>query len=170
MRPIPFRLCSPKMPLPRLPDALRAHRGLRDVRQRAGECTGRELPNDIVVVGAHLDSWDLAPGAHDDGAGWCRPWRWCERFLLPVCAPNARCGGVVYVRRGRRDRRQAYAARAGLHGERHTLAVESDRGGFAPQGFSGDVDDAVLAAVRAWRRIWRLCMPSASCKATVAPM
>jgi Zn-dependent M28 family amino/carboxypeptidase len=34
-----------------------------------GELTGRDLPKEYVVVGGHLDSWDLGTGAHDDGAG-----------------------------------------------------------------------------------------------------
>ena len=34
-----------------------------------GEITGRELPNEVVVIGGHLDSWDLGTGAVDDGAG-----------------------------------------------------------------------------------------------------
>jgi carboxypeptidase Q len=34
-----------------------------------GEFTGRDLPQEYVVVGGHLDSWDLGTGAHDDGAG-----------------------------------------------------------------------------------------------------
>jgi hypothetical protein len=34
-----------------------------------GEITGRELPDEVVVIGGHLDSWDLGTGAVDDGAG-----------------------------------------------------------------------------------------------------
>ena len=34
-----------------------------------GEIKGIEFPNEIMIVGAHLDSWDLGDGAHDDGAG-----------------------------------------------------------------------------------------------------
>jgi carboxypeptidase Q len=34
-----------------------------------GEITGRELPNEVVIIGGHLDSWDLGTGAVDDGAG-----------------------------------------------------------------------------------------------------
>jgi Zn-dependent M28 family amino/carboxypeptidase len=34
-----------------------------------GEVPGRERPNEVVLVGAHLDSWDLGTGAVDDGAG-----------------------------------------------------------------------------------------------------
>ena len=44
-----------------LPDAP-SHNVVADLR-------GRERPDEIVLIGAHLDSWDLGTGAHDDGAG-----------------------------------------------------------------------------------------------------
>ena len=34
-----------------------------------GQITGSEFPDEIIVVGGHLDSWDLGDGSHDDGAG-----------------------------------------------------------------------------------------------------
>ena len=34
-----------------------------------GEIRGTEKPDEVILVGGHIDSWDLSPGAHDDGAG-----------------------------------------------------------------------------------------------------
>jgi hypothetical protein len=102
-----------------------------------GEIAGSELPSEIVLVGGHLDSWDLGVGAHDDGAGCAaaleavallrdlglRP----RRTIRVVLFMDEEFGGTG----GR-----AYAASPLRKGERHILAAESDRGGFVPTGLA----------------------------------
>jgi carboxypeptidase Q len=114
-----------------------------------GEITGSELPNEIILVGGHLDSWDLGVGAHDDAAGCAaaleaigllhdlglRP----RRTIRVVLFMDEEFGGTG----GR-----AYAAAPQRRGERHLVAAESDRGGFVPIGLAvGGRDKKVLDLV-----------------------
>jgi carboxypeptidase Q len=99
-----------------------------------GELTGSEFPRQVVVMGGHLDSWDLGEGAHDDGAGvtqslealsilkrlGLRPKR-TIRVVLFMNEENGGAGG------------RAYAASRGE--EKAFAAIESDSGGFAPRAF-----------------------------------
>jgi carboxypeptidase Q len=113
------------------------------------ELRGRERPDEIVLVGGHLDSWDVGTGAHDDGAGCAiaagaaklikslglRP----RRTVRVVLFANEEFGG---------DAGRAYleAHRAEL--DRHVAAIESDSGCFPPTGFSVRATPAVLARVK----------------------
>ena len=117
-----------------------------------GELTGSELSREIVAVGGHLDSWDLAPAAHDDGAGvvqsievlralkvlGIRPKR-TVRAVLFMCEEFGGIGAFEYARQSQ------------LRGERHLVATESDRGGFKPQGFAvQDPTGRGLARLHEW--------------------
>jgi len=105
-----------------------------------GELRGREKPNEVVVVGGHLDSWDVGAGASDDGGGCVVTWealrlmkklnlrpRRTVRVVLWTNEENGTRGGNGY-----RDQHANEAAN-------HILSVESDTGVFAPArlGFSG---------------------------------
>ncbi len=113
-----------------------------------GEWVGRELPEEIVLVGGHLDAWDVGQGAHDCGAGCCqsmealrllrslglRPRR-TLRAVLFMNEENGRAGGRAY--------REAH------QGERHVLALESDRGAFTPRGFTTDAEGEARLRIEA---------------------
>lgn len=111
-----------------------------------GELTGSELGREIVLVGGHLDSWDLAVGAHDDAAG-------CAASLEAVALlrdlglrPRRTVRVVLFMDEefgGTGGR--AYAVAPERKGERHVVAAESDRGGFAPIGlaFGGRRGEAI---------------------------
>jgi carboxypeptidase Q len=102
-----------------------------------GELTGSEFPKEVILLAGHLDSWDLGTGAHDDGAGCAaalealrlikdlglRPRR-TIRAVLFMDEEFGGTGGRAYVRAPQRK------------GERHLIAAESDRGGFAPAGLA----------------------------------
>ena len=105
-----------------------------------GELTGRERPDEIVLVGCHFDSWDAATGASDDAVGCIVTWeglrlmkklgiqpRRTVRLVLFTNEENGLRGGTAY--------RDAYAGEAA----NHVLAIESDSGVFAPArlAFSG---------------------------------
>lgn len=116
-----------------------------------GELTGTEFPDQYITVGGHLDSWDPAEGAHDDGAGIVqtieilrtlkalgyKP-RHTIRFVLFANEENGLRGGTKYT-----DEAKA-------KNEKHVFALESDAGGFTPRGFGFDVNDAQLAKVKTW--------------------
>jgi carboxypeptidase Q len=102
-----------------------------------GEITGTARPDEIILVGGHLDSWDLAAGAHDDAAGCAAALEAlallkdaglrARRTIRAVLFMDEEFGGTG----GR-----AYAASPLRAGERHLAAAESDRGGFVPIGLA----------------------------------
>lgn len=111
-----------------------------------GELVGRETPAEIVLVGAHLDSWDVSEGAHDDGAGCAQALEAVRLLRALELRPRRTLRVVLYMNeenglRGARAYAETHAAELG----RHVLALESDRGGFAPRGFISDANPAARA-------------------------
>lgn len=115
------------------------------------ELRGREKPDEIVLIGGHLDSWDVGQGAHDDGTGvimsmqaisllkqlGLRP----RRTIRAVLFTNEECG---------LDGARSYAERYKADVARHVAALESDAGGFRPLGFNMTGAAAALTTVRGW--------------------
>lgn len=101
-----------------------------------GEIRGTTFPDQIMVVGGHLDSWDIAPGAHDDGAGIVQSMEVLRIFRALGIKPRhtLRCVAFVNEENGGGGAR-AYAAGAKAAGEKHIFALETDSGGFQPAGF-----------------------------------
>jgi carboxypeptidase Q len=115
-----------------------------------GELRGREKPEEVVVVGGHLDSWDVGAGASDDGGGCIVTWealrimkklnlrpRRTVRVVLFTNEENGGRGGIGY-----RDQHRAELAK-------HVMMLESDGGVFRPLGFGFTGNDAGRATVRA---------------------
>jgi hypothetical protein len=116
-----------------------------------GELTGSEFPDQIITIGGHLDSWDPAEGAHDDGAGVVhtieilralkaigyKP-KHTIRFVLFMNEENGLRGGTKY------------AEEAKAKNEKHIFALESDAGGFTPRGFSFGGTPEQLEKLRSW--------------------
>jgi hypothetical protein len=114
-----------------------------------GEIVGSDEPDEIVVLAAHIDSWDVGQGAHDDGTGCAimmqaltvlrrlelRPRR-TIRVVLYTNEENGLRGAKGYV-----DAHRAELAN-------HVMAVESDSGGFAPRGFEVSGADGAVPKVR----------------------
>ncbi len=101
-----------------------------------GELVGREAPDEIVVIGGHLDSWDVGQGAHDDGAG-CVTMMQAITVLKKLGLQPRRTIRVVLFTNEENGVRgaKAYAADHAAELPRTVLAVESDGGGFSPRGF-----------------------------------
>jgi carboxypeptidase Q len=117
-----------------------------------GELRGNDLPKEIIVVGGHLDSWDLAEGAHDDGAG-CVQSIEALRILKSIgYKPKRTIRAVMFMNEENGLRGgQKYAELALENKEAHVAAIESDRGGFAPRGFTMTAGDAARDLVRSWK-------------------
>jgi carboxypeptidase Q len=165
-----YRAGTPPIPAAAIPteDALRlqrlAHRG-EPVRLRlsmeaamqgeaesanvVGEIVGRERPREIVVIGGHIDSWDVGTGAVDDGGGCVVVWealrllkslnvrpRRTVRVVLFTNEENGLRGGLAY-----RDRHRAELAD-------HVMMLESDGGVFRPRGFGFSGNDRARATVQ----------------------
>jgi carboxypeptidase Q len=101
-----------------------------------GEIKGSEKPDEIIVVGGHLDSWDLAEGAHDDGAGCVQSMEVLRIMKALNIKPKRTIRAVMFMNEenGLRGGVQ-YADLAKKNNEKHIAAVESDNGGFTPRGF-----------------------------------
>ena len=102
-----------------------------------GEIRGSEKPEEIILIGGHLDSWDLSPGAHDDGSGCSQSVEALRLIKELGLKPRRTIRAVLFMDEenggtGGRD----YARSENRKKEINRLAMESDRGGFLPLGFS----------------------------------
>jgi carboxypeptidase Q len=118
-------------------------------RNVVAEIVGRERPDEVVVVGGHIDSWDVGQGAMDDGGGAVGAWeavrlmkrlnlrpRRTVRVVLWTAEENGGSGGLAYA-----------ASQAGQYGK-HVLAIESDNGVFNPKGIVLAASDSTAAIVQ----------------------
>jgi len=110
-----------------------------------GEIRGSEKPDEIIVVGGHLDSWDVGQGAHDDGAGSVQSMDVLQVLKRLNYKPKRtiRCVLFMNEENGLAGGR-AYAAEALRKKEKHLAAIESDRGGFTPRGFTCEGDASIF--------------------------
>lgn len=124
------------------------HQGMVTSRNLIGEIPGRELPEEIVVVGCHIDSWDVGQGAQDDGAGCLIAWesvrllhelemvpRRTVRVVLFTNEENGLGGGRAYA--------ETHAD------EVHQALFESDTGNGLADGFR--LDTSGLSDANAYR-------------------
>lgn len=121
-----------------------------------GEITGSEYPDEIILVGGHLDSWDVGDGAHDDGAGCVQSMEVLRLFQQLDYKPKRTLRVVLFMNEenGLRGGRK-YAEMAALKGETHIFALESDEGGFTPRGFNFDLPDHEFAQIRSWEPLFK---------------
>ncbi len=120
-----------------------------------GEIKGSEKPNEIILVGGHLDSWDVGGGAHDDGSGCVQSMevfyllkkigykpRRTLRCVLFMNEENGLAGGKTYAKISKEN------------GEFHYAAIESDAGGFTPKAFTYDIDTSTIKNYSAFFEEW----------------
>lgn len=117
-----------------------------------GEIKGTEKPDEIIVVGGHLDSWDVGEGAHDDGTGCMQSIEVLRLFNDLGIKPKRTVRAVLFMNEenGLRGGRK-YAEVAKAKGEKHVAAIESDAGGFTPRGFGIDGNDGQYSKVLTWK-------------------
>lgn len=130
---------------------------LKDVQSYnvIGELTGTQYPNQIIIVGGHLDSWDLGDGSHDDGAGCVQSMDVLRLLKLTGIRPKRTIRVVLFMNEenGLRGGLK-YAEVAKRKGERHIFALESDSGGFTPRGFSFDGPDYKISQILEWKSLF----------------
>jgi hypothetical protein len=104
-----------------------------------GEITGTENPNKFITVGGHLDSWDLAEGAHDDGTGVMQSIEVLRILKAMGYKPKNSIRAVMFMNEENGAKGgMKYAELAAQNKEQHIAAIETDEGGFVPRGFSFD--------------------------------
>lgn len=119
-----------------------------------GEITGKK-DKSVIVVGGHLDSWDVGEGAHDDGTGIVQSIEVLRTFkklgiknnhtIRVVCFANEENGVKGGIQ---------YGKTAKENNEKHLFALESDAGGFTPRGISLEMDDAKRNQIKGWSALF----------------
>ncbi|WP_312286030.1 M20/M25/M40 family metallo-hydrolase [Chryseobacterium gleum] len=119
-----------------------------------GEITGKK-DQSVIVVGGHLDSWDVGEGAHDDGAGIVQSIEVLRTFkklgiqnnhtIRVVCFANEENGVKGGIQYGKTVKEK---------NEKHLFAIETDAGGFAPRGIALDMDDAKRNQIKSWSNLF----------------
>jgi Zn-dependent M28 family amino/carboxypeptidase len=102
-----------------------------------------------VLIGGHLDGWDVGHGAHDDGAGCAHVLEVVRLFRELGLRPRRTVRVVLFMNEenglmGARAYRDAHADEL----DRHVMALESDRGGFTPRGFTTNANARALQILR----------------------
>jgi hypothetical protein len=100
------------------------------------EIRGSELPDEVVVMGGHYDSWDVGQGAHDDGAACVAAWQ-ALRLIHQLGLRPRRTLRVVLWTNEENGLAGARAYREWLGEEvtGHVAAIEMDGGAERPVGF-----------------------------------
>ncbi|MDR4890526.1 MULTISPECIES: M20/M25/M40 family metallo-hydrolase [unclassified Chryseobacterium] len=119
-----------------------------------GEITGKK-DQSVIVVGGHLDSWDVGEGAHDDGAGIVQSIEVLRTFkklglqnnhtIRVVCFANEENGVKGGIQYGKTVKEK---------NEKHLFAIETDAGGFAPRGIALDMDDTKRNQIKSWSNLF----------------
>lgn len=124
---------------------------LPDVPSRnvVAEIVGSEKPDEVVVLGGHIDSWDVGQGAMDDGGGCVAAWEAVRLIKQLGLKPRRTIRVVLWTNeengsRGALGYRDAHANEL----DKHVLAMESDFGVFKPLGYFVAGPDSAIAIAR----------------------
>jgi carboxypeptidase Q len=119
-----------------------------------GELKGSEFPDEFITVGGHLDSWDAAEGAHDDGAGCVQTIEILRAFKALGYQPKRSIRFVLFANEenGLRGGTK-YAEEAKAKGEKHLFALESDAGGFTPRAFGVSANEEQFQKISSWKTL-----------------
>ena len=114
-----------------------------------GEIRGRELPDEIVVVSGHFDSWDVGTGSTDDGGGCVVSWEALRLMRKLGLRPRRTVRVVLFTNeenglRGGADYRERYRQQLA----NHVLMFESDSGVFKPTGFGFSGTDSARRTIQ----------------------
>lgn len=120
-----------------------------------GEIKGTEHPDRIMVVGGHLDSWDLGDGSHDDGAGCVQSMEVLNIFKNIGYKPKNTLRVVLFMNEenGVRGGKE-YETQSRKNNENHIFALESDSGGFSPRGFTIEADEVNFNKISSWSTLF----------------
>jgi hypothetical protein len=123
-----------------------------------GEIRGKDFPDEVIVVGGHIDSWDVGDGAHDDGAGCVQSIETLDLFKRLNIISKRTLRTVLFINEETGlTGAKVYAEFADTSKQTHLAAIESDRGAFTPLGFSVDTDSTELInMINSWLPILKL--------------
>ena len=120
-----------------------------------GEIKGSEFPDEYILVGGHLDSWDLGDGSHDDGAGCVQSMEVLRLFKILEIKPKRTLRAVLFMNEenGLRGAKK-YASESRKNKENHIFALESDAGAFTPRGFYFEADSKNFNQILSWKDLF----------------
>lgn len=119
-----------------------------------GEIPGKK-DKSVILVGAHLDSWDITEGAHDDGAGVVQCLEVLRAFKALEIENNHTIRVVLYANEENGVRGgETYAAQVRKKQEKHIFAIESDAGGYSPRGISLDMVPQRRRLIFEWKPLF----------------
>lgn len=126
-----------------------------------GELKGTEFPAEYITIGGHLDSWDPAEGAHDDGAGCVQTIEILRAFKALGYKPKRTIRFVLFANEenGLRGGNK-YADEAKAKNEKHIFALESDAGGFTPIGFGVTASQTQFEKISGWKLLLQPYSPA----------
>lgn len=111
-----------------------------------GEIRGSMYPDEIILVGGHLDAWDNGDGAHDDGAGCVHAMEALRLFNVLGIRPKRTIRAVLFMNEenGLRGGLKYAEVASKNSSEKHIAAIESDAGGFTPRGFGFSCENKTI--------------------------
>jgi hypothetical protein len=120
-----------------------------------GEIIGSTYPDEIITVGGHLDSWDLAEGAHDDGTGCVQSIEVLRAIKANIGKPKRTIRAVMFMNEenGLRGGTK-YAEIAKEEKKKFIMAMESDAGGFTPRGFGFTANAMQKEKIMSWKPLF----------------
>lgn len=131
------------------------HKALAKSYNVIAEIKGSKYPDRIIVVGGHLDSWDVGEGAHDDGAGCVQSMEVIRTFHNLGIRPAYTVRAVLFMNEENGLRGgKAYADSADARNEHHSLAIETDAGGFTPRGIGLEMNPELKEKVKLYRQLF----------------
>jgi hypothetical protein len=108
-----------------------------------------------MAVGGHLDSWDLADGSHDDGAGCVQSMEVLHLFKIMGYKPKNTIRVVLFMNEENGGKGgDKYQELSLKNNENHIFAMESDSGGFSPRGFSMECDTANFDKISSYKSLF----------------
>jgi hypothetical protein len=120
------------------------------------EIKGRVYPDEIILVGGHLDSWDLGDGSHDDGAGVVQSIDLLNILNKSGYKPKRTIRVVLFMNEENGLRGASkYAEISKKNSLNHIFALESDAGGFSPRGFSFTSNDENFEKIIKWKNLFK---------------
>jgi len=123
-----------------------------------GEIPGSQFPQEVILVGGHIDSWDAGDGAHDNGAGCIHSMEALSLFKRLGLAPRRTLRCVLFVSEEYGSHgAKSYAEWQKSQDETLLAALESDRGGFVPRGLYVQGDLQVLDTMNRWLPVLGQC-------------
>jgi carboxypeptidase Q len=113
------------------------------------EIRGSEHPGEVIVMGGHIDSWDVGQGAMDDGGGAVAAWEALRLIKQLGVRPKRTVRVVLWTNEeiglaGANAYRDAHRAEV----DKHVLAMESDNGVFRPRGIQIGAGDGGIATMQ----------------------